>query len=296
MQPNTQGGTPQLTKDEPKSAPASEKLNRFKRRILIILGVAIVLLGILIVGLIAGLYLFGWITPPVKTITNILPLPAFKVDGQTVTARAVFDEIQGDTPKSTMTRLINEVYISNYAREKGLTVTDEEILEANQTIQDRDRARRFVLIAKVQSNLQNNPELLAQAKLRAETALAELKTSGDFEAVARKYSGHIDQDILKNSVNPILLDTFRVPSATSMNKTDQLPPIPAEVAKLKVNDYIEQPLMVGSTYYLVQRVSDDSLKQPRVRLVRVYYGFDDWLATAKEQLPPKIYLSKVIDR
>lgn len=115
--------------------------------------------------------------------------------------------------ENVMDRLVEDEVASQIATQKGITVSQDEINsefdliisqaaseeEVEQTIEDlygwtvdqfKEKVlRKFLLRSKLESNIQEDPDIIAQSKTKAEEALAEInKGEKTFAEVAAEYS------------------------------------------------------------------------------------------------------------
>lgn len=206
---------------------------RHSRHKIVIITVAI--LVAVVIGfstfVLLSLYKFQSTSSFIYQVTKVIPLPVARIGGTYVSYESYlyelrhfihYNESQGevdfsseqgkaqldDQRKRTLDKIVNFAYIKRIAKEKNITVSEQEIdsrIEMlktlnrlgsdNQVVEDvlkdfwgwtvadfRRSIKEQILISKVTESLDSG------ARSRAESALAEIKEGKDFAEVAKQYS------------------------------------------------------------------------------------------------------------
>ena len=197
--------------------------------------ITVILLSALIVGfstyVLLSLYKFQSTSAFIYQITKVVPLPIGRIGGTYISYENYLFELrhyihyyeqQGDVDfkteagqaqladqrKKSLDKVVDFAYVQRIAKEKNITVSDEEIDTRIEMLKNLSRLggessviedvlkdywgwsltdfrrsiKQQILISKVMESLD------VGAKSRADAALAELKAGADFAAVAKKYS------------------------------------------------------------------------------------------------------------
>lgn len=178
-----------------------------------------------------SLYKFQSTSAFIYQVTKVLPLPVGRVGGTYVSYESYLFELRhyihyyesqgeidfnseqgkaqlADQRKKSLDKVINYAYVQRIAKEKNITVSEKEITDRVEMLQNLSRLgsdqkvtedvlrdyygwsvadfrrsiKQQILISKVMESLDSG------SKARAESALADLKAGKDFAEVAKKYS------------------------------------------------------------------------------------------------------------
>lgn len=237
-------------------------------------------------------------------VTKVLPLPVARVGGSFVSYESYLFELRhyihyfetqqeidftseqgqaqlADQRKKSLDKVVNYAYIQKIAREKGLTVTDQEIdtqieiLRAQNRLGSDNKVFEDVLkdywgwsVADFRRSIKE--ELLANkvlhaldtgTKSRAETALAEIAAGKDFAAVAKQYS---DDSATKERGGEL---------GFLISKTDRNIPPQTVDALFKLQP--GQTSGIVDIGYGLEIVKNLSVQDDKIRASRIFFSYQD---------------------
>jgi len=201
--------------------------------------------------------------------------------------------------KRAVQKVVDEVYIKQMAKERGITVSDQEVndqialLRSQNRLGGSDRVFEDVLqdywgwsVEDFKRSLYQ--ELLAQKLIavldtetsaRAKAALNELKAGGDFAEIAKKYS-----DDLGSKENGGEL-------GAAISKTD--PNLTAQSAdvlfKLKPGEFSDI-INIGTGLEIVKNLETNGDKVKAAHIVFIFQDLSEYLNDLKEKQPARVYI------
>jgi parvulin-like peptidyl-prolyl isomerase len=298
-------------------------LQHSKHRIIILSSLIFVITAVVFFTYsLLGLYRFENTSTFMYRITQILPFPVARAEGQFVTYESYlfelrhymhyyetqqklnFEDEEGkaqfeEFKKQAMDQVINDAYVKKIAKEKGITVSSQEVDNEIAVVKEQSRLgtsdqvfedvlrdfwgwsvndfkrslRSQLLARKVASALDT------EAKAKANLALDEIKAGADFAEVAKKYSEDEGTREAGGDFGVLIDESSR----------DMTPKVTAAIFSQEAGQVSE----VIDTGYSLEIIKTLGFEGDKARAAHIQINFKDiseYIRPARDSRPPSQYL------